>query len=349
MQDRVPLYPGRVKLTPVSGQENTYDMVRADEPTQEGTPLSKATFLKDDTAAIYGLGADAVPDDVFVALAHTKGKYLYRILVCFTDGTPVSGVVVSGISPIFGDTAKTNSQGIVFAASDSSDITVSVTDYIGIINGSATIQATSASVVNEGVLELEKDTGPVLILASCVQYVYPGAASIDVCTVGGGAHGADGGNGGVSHGSGGGGGYVTNTLNVQIASSKLKFEIGAQSGTTNVYAVDEITGEDTLISSAAGATDRIGNGNGGVGGSAGTAGEASTISLFNDPSLGLAGGGGGGGGGSGPGGAPKGATGGGGSANAPAGSAPGGGGGGGYTYRGGGAGAPGGAYVRVNF
>ena len=71
MKDRVPLYPGRVKLVPVSGQENTYDMVRADEPTQEGTPLSKATFLKDATASLFGLGADAVPDDVLEFL----GKY----------------------------------------------------------------------------------------------------------------------------------------------------------------------------------------------------------------------------------------------------------------------------------
>lgn len=68
MKDRVPLYPGRVKLTPVSGQNNTYDMVRADAPTQEGTPLSKATFLKDSTAAMFGLGADALPDDILVLL-----------------------------------------------------------------------------------------------------------------------------------------------------------------------------------------------------------------------------------------------------------------------------------------
>ena len=84
MQDRVSLYPGRVRLTPVSGQENTYDMVRADEPTQEGDPLSKATFLKDDTAALFGLDATAVPDDVLNAiknlisanttLANTKAK-----------------------------------------------------------------------------------------------------------------------------------------------------------------------------------------------------------------------------------------------------------------------------------
>ena len=65
MQDRVSLYPGRVTLTPVQGQENTFDMVRADQPTQEGTSLNKASLLKDQTAALYGLGNDAVPDDVF--------------------------------------------------------------------------------------------------------------------------------------------------------------------------------------------------------------------------------------------------------------------------------------------
>ena len=64
MQDRVPLYPGRVTLTPVSGQANTFDLVRADQPTQEGTPLNKASLLKDATAALFGLGTDAVPDDV---------------------------------------------------------------------------------------------------------------------------------------------------------------------------------------------------------------------------------------------------------------------------------------------
>lgn len=67
MVNRVPLYPGRVKMTPVSGQANIYDMVRADSPTQEGTPLNKATLLKDSTAALYGL-TNATPDDVFQKL-----------------------------------------------------------------------------------------------------------------------------------------------------------------------------------------------------------------------------------------------------------------------------------------
>ena len=58
MTDRVPLYPGRVTLTPVSGQTNTYDMARADQPTQEGTPLNKGTLLSDETAAALNLTQD---------------------------------------------------------------------------------------------------------------------------------------------------------------------------------------------------------------------------------------------------------------------------------------------------
>lgn len=69
MQDRVPLYPGRVTLTPVSGQANTFDLTRADQPTQEGTPLNKATLLKDATAALFGLPNTAVPDDALHLLS----------------------------------------------------------------------------------------------------------------------------------------------------------------------------------------------------------------------------------------------------------------------------------------
>lgn len=42
VENRVSTYPGRVTMTPVSGQANTYDMVRADMPLTEGTPIDKA-------------------------------------------------------------------------------------------------------------------------------------------------------------------------------------------------------------------------------------------------------------------------------------------------------------------
>lgn len=47
VKNRVPRYPGRVTLAPVSG--NVYDMTRADQPTQAGTSVN-AELLN----AIYG-------------------------------------------------------------------------------------------------------------------------------------------------------------------------------------------------------------------------------------------------------------------------------------------------------
>lgn len=49
MKDRIPTYPGRVKLIPVEGQENIYTLTMADEPTQEGMALTKANLIHDDT------------------------------------------------------------------------------------------------------------------------------------------------------------------------------------------------------------------------------------------------------------------------------------------------------------
>lgn len=72
MQDRVSTYPGRVTLTPVTGQENTYDMVRADSPTVAGTPLDKSTFLTDAVATAVGNltgTTPSVPSEAIGAIA----------------------------------------------------------------------------------------------------------------------------------------------------------------------------------------------------------------------------------------------------------------------------------------
>lgn len=65
MQDRVSETPGRMLITPENGQPAFYATVElADNPTVVGTPLNKASLLTDATAALFGLGTDAVPDDV---------------------------------------------------------------------------------------------------------------------------------------------------------------------------------------------------------------------------------------------------------------------------------------------
>lgn len=60
MKDRVPKYPGRVKITHADGTSEYVTLERADEPVSgnEGTPLNKATLLSDDTAAKLKLTSD---------------------------------------------------------------------------------------------------------------------------------------------------------------------------------------------------------------------------------------------------------------------------------------------------
>lgn len=69
MQDRIPKYPGRVKLTPVDEANHLYHMERADEPLVEGTPINKGTLLKDETAEILDLSADPTVDEALRKVA----------------------------------------------------------------------------------------------------------------------------------------------------------------------------------------------------------------------------------------------------------------------------------------
>lgn len=93
MKDRIPTYPGRIKLTPVAGTDDTYDMVRADVPLEEGTPLNKATLLTDGTAALLSLGTDATVNDVLAAL-------IARLLDVEEDTGKISSLITYGTSDL---------------------------------------------------------------------------------------------------------------------------------------------------------------------------------------------------------------------------------------------------------
>ena len=63
--DRVPTYPGRVRLTPVTGQPDVYDLTREDDPVVAGTALNAAFFtaLQSDmteTGSYNGPGSNTV-------------------------------------------------------------------------------------------------------------------------------------------------------------------------------------------------------------------------------------------------------------------------------------------------
>ena len=122
MKDRVPTYPGRVKLTPVSGETDTYDLTRADEPVQEGTPLNKASLLSDAAAGSLGLSGDeATPSKAFERLTKLIydgfGGAIIDITLQGENGTPIPNAVITGVSALSGGEAKTDANGKVTAMS----------------------------------------------------------------------------------------------------------------------------------------------------------------------------------------------------------------------------------------
>lgn len=387
MQDRVPLYPGRVTLTPVAGQENTFDMARADQPTQEGTPLNKATLLKDVTASILGLPNTAVPDDAFLALTIGIGTYGYRVKIQLSDGTPVEGATVSGITSLTGSTLVSGADGIVLGKSTSKTVTISCTSPYIDQAAPASQSVTATGTITDVTLTLTSITDMITVTSSKTTKVSPMAKTMDVTAVGGG-----GGGGGYNQnsrydgaGAGGGGGYVSTKIGVECADKLLKIALGGRGSGSN-YADGNVSaggsGGDTSLQIDGVSALTANGGKGGAGGSSGpTAGGSGNGSggnggryenvaqpggsgsgyIFNDSRLGLAGGGGGGGGFSGnnatdatakSGGLPYGGKGGTqeGTPSGTSGSGPGGGGGGaGSTNGNGGAGSSGQMYLRFHF
>lgn len=111
--DRVPTYPGRVKLTPVAGTTDTYDMVRADSPIEEGTPLNKALFdqkaytlTQDVTVYVDGAagsdatgdGSSALPFATIQKAVDALPKWLdgYTATIDIAEGTYEGRVVLKG-------------------------------------------------------------------------------------------------------------------------------------------------------------------------------------------------------------------------------------------------------------
>lgn len=114
VEDRVPTYPGRVTLTPVSGSENTFDMVRADMPISEGTPVNSVLFdhktdrlTEDATIYVSSIGSDLngdgsvdLPFLTIQAAIDALPKYLdgHTIIVDIESGTYEERVVCKGFT-----------------------------------------------------------------------------------------------------------------------------------------------------------------------------------------------------------------------------------------------------------
>lgn len=94
MKDRIPRYPGRTKVTHADGTVEYVTLERADEPVQVGTPYNKASLLTDATAAKYGKGADALPDQIFSYLGDFMNGGATKIATGSYVGTGTNGATV---------------------------------------------------------------------------------------------------------------------------------------------------------------------------------------------------------------------------------------------------------------
>ena len=112
VQDRISTYPGRVQMQLVPGTSDMYDMVRADMPISDGTPINKALFdskadvLKEDVIVyvtkigddIAGDGSISAPFATIQKAIDALPKYLggHTAQIDILDGEYLERIVVSG-------------------------------------------------------------------------------------------------------------------------------------------------------------------------------------------------------------------------------------------------------------
>ena len=234
MQDRVSLYPGRVKLEPVAGQANLYDLTRADQPTQEGTPLNKANLLSDATeTAMFGSAANRTVDEAFAGLA-AQIKLIMSNTAAITltlkdsAGHALPGVLVQGFLTESGQAVYSGTNGVAAGYIAEGSQTIKVTGYADIEDYTETITVTKGTTITKA---LTLTTRNFLKITSSRSVKFSGNVNtVDVSVGGGGGGGSSGGQTGSSKGSGsgGGGGYCSaRTGVVPTANTAYSAVIGA--------------------------------------------------------------------------------------------------------------------------
>lgn len=284
MKDRVSANPGRVKLTPEDGSPAFYaTMERADNPTEEGTPLNKSTLLSDAACDLLEIPQTSTVNEAFLRLAVGVGKYGYTVHFQWPDGTPMVGYQVSGLTAIDGSALTTDDTGTVFGISSATRVYVQLSqnEYFDIDTVGGTL--TSTGMLTEGTFKAKVRTGtfPYIDSSRSALKFSQWAPRVDICAVGGGGSGGAAylytGNGPVIAiaACGGAGGYVNVLRNYNPAGKTLTVTIGAGGSSVsasksspdrsgNAGGTTSVTvGGSTLVSA-----------NGGNGGDAGYDGDA---------------------------------------------------------------------------
>lgn len=323
MKDRVPTYPGRVKLVPVAGQENTYDMERADQPTQEGTPLNKATLLSDLTEeAIWTDSQDRTVDAALKMLADVAYGRIATINLTVKDtgGNPIPDVTVRlDVAPTLGVDPTTDENGFIRLDTNGGTHTVNLLYPIGYSaeSGSQSVEVTGTRALE--IKAVSRSTEKYFMFQAAKKFrIARYLSPVQIHILGGGGSGAIEGIAGYDNymsdqrAQGGAGGYFKVVGPIDVAGKLIQVTPGsggraqsANGGTCsysgNSGGTTTVTIDGTKYSAAGGRGGYVSSSKNTAGGAAGGAGTGypnynggDGAHLFNDASLPNVGSGGGG-------------------------------------------------------
>ena len=242
MQDRTPTpgQEGRVLITPENGSPYYAKIEMADNPTQPGTPLNKATLLTDETEqAIWGNTSDRTVDDALKILSDVAyGRVsILNLTVLDTIGNPIPDVAVAlDTTPNIVDGPLTDENGTLTINTSGGSHTVNLAYPLG-YSAETGSQAIEVSGVRNLTVQAvsRKNTSEIFTFSlskrnfRIARFLSP----IQICLFGGGGSGCvmcankdDSSCGGQA----GAGGYTLTQNNVDIAGKLISVFIGAGGG-----------------------------------------------------------------------------------------------------------------------
>lgn len=231
--------------------------------------FDKDETLSSSTAAIYGVSGDYTPDKVFQAISANFNRVI-NVTVTL-DGSPIRGVVVSGISPESGEgQCITDSSGKTSGVSGVDSVTLTTkSGYVDVNEVNQVVNTGGALSTDVTLAITSKSTGKVEVKTSQTIKFTPKRTSVTYFIVGGGASGAAckyqlGAAGGYFIGGSSGGNVKTGTIN--LGNQQVEITVGAGGIAKNCNATSSSTpreergsyGGTTIIKGAFGELSAVG-------------------------------------------------------------------------------------------
>lgn len=291
MKDRQPTQPGRVKLTPENGTAPFYAIMEmADEPTEIGTPPTKANLLQDETEhALFGNIADRTVNDAFANIAkelsvlRLKADDVAALSVTLksTQGNPLANVQILGMFDEDGNTCATNASGVASGYVAEGNVTLSVSNYADIVDYSETFVAEAGRSYTRAMTVTTRNFLK-LTISKNVKFS-DNVQRVDV-SLGGGGGGGGGGQGysDFGGGAGGGGGDAIVQENVDFTTNTSYTAMIGAGGAGGDAADNGTSGGATTFMGLTATGGSYGRSSGGAGGAGnGTGGNGATWSASN--------------------------------------------------------------------